>query len=51
MVGDTMMDVRASKNAGCYSIAVTYGIGKKEDLEAENPDLIIDDFKQILSLI
>ncbi len=49
-IGDTVMDVLAAKQAGCVAIAVTYGIGEKEDLKKENPNRLIDDFAEIKSV-
>jgi len=43
MVGDTVFDIRAGRAAGCRTCAVTYGIGEKEELAAERPDLLVDD--------
>jgi phosphoglycolate phosphatase len=51
MVGDTLMDVQAGKNAGCAAVAVSYGIGDVEALKAEIPDRIIDRFDQLLPLL
>ena len=33
MIGDTQYDIRGAKNAGVDSVGVTYGYGKKEELE------------------
>lgn len=49
-VGDTIMDIQAAKNAGCTSIAVTYGIGTREQLTAQKPDVLIDSFDEVLKL-
>jgi len=42
MVGDTVHDLRAGRAAGMRTCAVTYGIGDREDLAAEHPDLLLD---------
>lgn len=44
MVGDSVSDVLAGKRAGTLTCALTYGLGKREDLEASGPDFIADDF-------
>jgi len=44
LVGDAPQDVRAAKENGIRSIAVRTGITPTGDLEACNPDLILDDF-------
>ena len=49
-VGDTVMDVRAAKKAGCFSAAVNYGIGSREELAAAKPDILIDSFEGILTV-
>jgi HAD superfamily hydrolase (TIGR01509 family) len=47
VVGDSVADIRAGKNAGAITIAVLSGIFTKEELEKENPDLIL---KNIIEL-
>lgn len=52
MVGDTLMDILAGKNAGLKTCAVTYGIGEQADLQASRPDLLLHslaDLPRILS--
>lgn len=39
-VGDTVYDVRAAKDTGMISAAVTTGYHSAEDLESENPDYL-----------
>ncbi|MGE5458340.1 MAG: HAD family hydrolase [Methanococcaceae archaeon] len=51
MVGDSELDVRCGKNAGTRTCAVTFGYRNKQDLEKENPDFIISDFKELLEII
>ncbi|MEM0299118.1 MAG: HAD hydrolase-like protein, partial [Thermoplasmata archaeon] len=41
-IGDQPKDIIEAKAAGVISIAVSYGIGKKEILEKENPYYIVD---------
>jgi len=50
VIGDTAMDLQAGKNAGCRTVAVTYGIASKAELEAEKPDLIIEAFPEVITL-
>lgn len=47
MVGDMKTDVMASKAAGVVSVAVSYGYGKLEDIQAESPDFILDDIRKL----
>ena len=50
--GDTEVDVFEGKNAGClYSIGITTGAFTREELTAYEPSFIIDDLKEIISII
>lgn len=40
--GDSEVDIRCGKNAGVFTIAVSWGFRDWEILEREDPDLIID---------
>lgn len=51
MVGDMDLDVKAGKETGIYTCAVTYGMGDKEDLEKAEPDYLIDDMIKLKDLI
>ncbi|MDE1870448.1 MAG: HAD family hydrolase [Candidatus Micrarchaeota archaeon] len=42
-VGDAPTDIMAAKDAKCRSIALLTGMGARENLEAENPDLVFED--------
>ena len=50
-VGDEIRDIQASKRVDVVSIAVTWGFNKKDALEKQNPDYIIDRPFQILDII
>lgn len=51
-VGDTEVDVQEGKNAGClYSVAVTTGAFTRSQLEPYRPSFIIDDIKNLISII
>jgi HAD superfamily hydrolase (TIGR01509 family) len=41
VVGDTVFDIRAGKAAGMHTCAVTYGIGRLDDLHRAAPDLLL----------
>jgi phosphoglycolate phosphatase len=43
MVGDSVNDVLAGKQAGMITCALTYGLGKREDLAQARPDFLLDD--------
>jgi len=51
IIGDMHIDVIAGKNAGITTCAVTYGIGKKEDILKAHPDYIIDDIIELKEII
>ncbi len=44
MVGDSNNDIRAGKNAGVVTVALTYGYNGGQDLHEEHPDYLYDDF-------
>jgi HAD superfamily hydrolase (TIGR01549 family) len=50
MVGDMVVDIEAGKAAGVRTCAVTYGIGKLEDLKAAEPDYLIHAFRELKDL-
>lgn len=50
-VGDTEVDMQTAINANISSVAVTWGFRTKEELMKLNPKYIIDDIKEILTLI
>lgn len=52
MIGDTVHDIKGGKENGLSTVAVTYGFGKKEDLQKEAPDFwaeSVDELFQILT--
>ena len=51
MIGDSIYDIQAAKNAQVQSIAVCWGVVSKETFENEKPDKIIEDPKQLLNAI
>ena len=51
MVGDMDIDVLAGKASGIATCAVTYGIGKRQDIEHAMPDYIIDDICELKKII
>lgn len=50
VVGDTRFDILMAHNAGVRAVGVTYGNGKREELEAAGAEYIIDDFGELLKL-
>lgn len=51
MLGDSMHDVDAARNAGFQVIAVTYGYNHGEDINDAKPDAVIDSFVELENLI
>lgn len=51
VVGDSVMDLRMGKAAGCKTCAVTYGIHPEEALLACGPNWMISDFPRILTVL
>lgn len=51
-VGDTEVDINEGKNAGClYSIGITSGAFTKEDLAEYKPSFILNDLKELITII
>ena len=50
MVGDTDSDIKAGKNAGVRTCGVSFGSLTRAQLEALQPDSIIDRFDELLTL-
>ena len=51
-VGDSPFDIRAAKAAGVHAVAVTWGgIHHRERLEAEEPDAIVTDTRELLGAL
>lgn len=48
-VGDSPFDIQCGKMAGVYTAGVTWGISAKNKIEKEKPDIIIDEWQQLLS--
>jgi phosphoglycolate phosphatase-like HAD superfamily hydrolase len=50
IVGDTELDIRCGKNANAMTCAVLYGYRTKEQIEKENPDLLISNINELTKL-
>jgi phosphoglycolate phosphatase len=46
-IGDSPADMEAAKHAGVRSCAVTYGYGRREEMQKWSPDFWIDEFRQL----
>jgi HAD superfamily hydrolase (TIGR01549 family) len=51
VVGDSVADIRAGKNAGTKTVAVLSGIFSRQELEREKPDLILESVKDLLECL
>ena len=47
VVGDSIVDIRAGKSCGARTVGVLSGIFSRQELERENPDLIIESVKEL----
>ena len=51
MIGDSMSDIRAGKRSGVRTVAVSWGFQDRELLSREDPDILIDDPEDLLSMV
>ena len=51
MIGDSKNDIFAGQNAGVQCIALTYGYNYGQPVSTLNPDYIIDNFNELLTLL
>ena len=50
VVGDASYDILMGRNAGCYTVGVTYGNQSPAELRAAGADMLIDDFADLMTL-
>lgn len=50
MIGDTELDIQCGKNASAKTCGVSYGYRTREQIENENPDLIISELNELINL-
>lgn len=50
-VGDATVDILAARGAGMAAIAVTWGAGEREALEATTPDTIVDTVDELTAYL
>ena len=48
LIGDSAIDIETGRNAGVKTAAVTYGFGKRDEIEKSRPDFLWDDLKELL---
>jgi phosphoglycolate phosphatase len=51
MVGDSKNDILAANACMMQSVGVTYGYNYGEDIGIYNPDIIINDFVELLQIL
>jgi len=51
VVGDTIYDIAMGKGANCLTCGVTYGNGTREELDAQQADYLISDFRQLQAIV
>lgn len=50
-VGDSPHDVEAGLRAGALAVAATWGVSGRGTLEAAQPDVVLDDIRQVADLV
>jgi phosphoglycolate phosphatase len=50
-IGDMVTDVIAGNRAGVRTVCITSGLSKKEDLEKENPYLLLNELKDLFPIL
>jgi phosphoglycolate phosphatase len=51
MIGDRGQDISGARDNGLYSLAVSYGFGSMEELQASRPDHIVSCSREISVLL
>jgi phosphoglycolate phosphatase len=51
LIGDTDKDMMAGRAAGVRVCGVRYGYGDEHDLESQNPDFMVDQAEELISII
>jgi HAD superfamily hydrolase (TIGR01509 family) len=51
MVGDTVVDIKAGKQAGAQTVGVLCGFGERDELEKAGADLILDSTPQLYDVL
>jgi phosphoglycolate phosphatase len=50
MIGDTIGDIRAGKQSGVQTVAVTWGFQARDLLARELPDYLVDHPEELLTI-
>ena len=51
MIGDTVHDIRMGRDAGVYTIAVSWGFNTAEELQSVTPGCIVHDFDELNAVL
>lgn len=51
LVGDSRFDILTGKNAGSRTLGVTWGLGRREELEQLEPDGLIDRWEDLIEYL
>jgi phosphoglycolate phosphatase-like HAD superfamily hydrolase len=51
MIGDTVMDIRAGKAAGCQTIGVLCGFGTQQELAAAGADMLLASTAEVANFL
>lgn len=49
-VGDTVLDIRAARDARMTAISVLGGTSSREEIENEAPDVVLDDIRKLIDM-
>lgn len=49
-VGDSALDVETGRNAGVHTVGIAHGFGDLQELAAASPEVIVQDFQELLAL-
>ena len=48
LIGDSAVDIETGKNAKVMTVAVTYGFGTREEIKNAQPDVIVEDLRDLI---
>jgi phosphoglycolate phosphatase-like HAD superfamily hydrolase len=51
VIGDTVSDVECARASGMRVAVVTTGFDSRENLQAAQPDYLVDDLRQLLDVL
>ncbi|CAG18724.1 phosphoglycolate phosphatase [Photobacterium profundum] len=51
MIGDSRNDILAAQAATCHVVGLTYGYNYGQPISASNPDVVLDQFSQLIDVV